>query len=307
MPRRVGWRPLIRRNALFISSLGLAGCAPPPAPTAPVPKVSFTFKPPEKCATPASAKVTFAIIQPQWKSGTPGMGGAPGIARVAALQSASVADYMRPGQLLYDELTSSMKNDFLALLNCKGFTTRGPFRTYEEMVYPDRTGSDLALVPEIDLKLATEADAAPVSTSFSQQLLAAATRRNGEPQPVTLKGRSTITGRVTLTLRESITNVSMWSKSIEVVPETFDFTSEKTYPPGYSALFSEIVVGDPGFQRQFGPRLTAFYQTALSTAWRYLDVREMELVKRQSAEPRSKASIRVPRGDTESAHFPEGA
>jgi hypothetical protein len=189
---------------------------------------------------------------------------------------------------MYEEFASSMRNDFFALLSCKGFTTRGPFATYEEMVFPDRMGSDLVLAPEIDLRLAVESE--PAAPSLAGAVLGAAlgVGRRGVSTSK-LKGTASISGRITIGVRESVTDTRMWTRSIEVPAETFEFVSSREYPSTAAMLYNEIVTGDPAFLAALGPRLVTIYGKVLTTASNYTNPQEMRLVKSQSLEPRRRA------------------
>ncbi|MHB1861340.1 MAG: hypothetical protein ACYCVL_00085 [Gemmatimonadaceae bacterium] len=276
-------RVRVRLSLVTAASLALFGCAPisQPAP-APIPKQTFSFTPPDACQTPGSVKVTFAIISPQW---------ADRPAQTPVGYQDPVAQYLTDRQALEGDFASAMKDDFMSMLTCKGFTTRGPFRSPDDMVYPDRIGSDLVLEPEIAFNIAVQTE--QVQPSFAEAL-AEAWNPNAKGT-VHLQGQATLTGRVTLSAMESVTNTRMWEKTIEVQPESFEFVADRTYPVAYAQFYSRLVTGDPGFLKEYGPRLAAIYKSALKTSWNYLDAREMAMVKQQSLEPRRKAITAVGR------------
>lgn len=78
-----------------------------------------------------SANLTIALVKPRFvdKNGTE-------------------PQYLAPP---FNDMASSMGNDFEELLTAKGFTTRGPFRSRDEMVYNDKLNSNFALEINIDL------------------------------------------------------------------------------------------------------------------------------------------------------------
>src|ERR1700674_2691004 len=111
------------RLILVFAGACLTACAP--APSAPVAPLSYSYTPPIN-AQPGSANVTLAIVQPSWA---------------------------RPQQnqnLL--EFSTHMRNDFLALVTARGYTTRGPFASWQAMLYPDKTGADLVLMPQLEIE-----------------------------------------------------------------------------------------------------------------------------------------------------------
>jgi hypothetical protein len=225
--------------------------------------------------------VAFAIVAPLW---TPGS--APTSIAV------TTATPNRAMQVLYDDFSHSMRDDFLSLATCKGFSTKGPFSTYEEMVFPDRTGTDLVLVPEINVKVSvqTSSEAASMTTG---EFIGAVFGKKG-PAPATMKGTAMISGRVTLAVKESITNTRMWTRNIDIPSESVSFVGERQYPvgtPGF--VLDAYALSDNGLLRVLGPRLQAIYQRVLTASWNNLDTREMEMVRKQSLEPRAKSGIMI--------------
>lgn len=277
---------LIVRAPLYLCfslALGAAACSTQQAaPSAPTPAVAFTWQTPGQCQAPASVPVTFAVVSPKWQT----VAGTGAILEAAAASNPQLAAAIRPKQELYEAFASAMRNDFFSLLTCKGFTTRGPFASYDEMVFPDRMASDLVLAPEIDLRLAVQSE--PAAASLGGALLSVALAGRG-PTSNKLKGQATLSGRVTVALRESVTDTRMWTRSIEVPAESFTFESENAYSAAAAPYYNEIVTGDPAFIAALGPRLAAIYAKALTAAWSYTDPQEMRLVKAQSQDPRRRA------------------
>lgn len=255
--------------------------APPPPPVA---KVSFSWTRPGTCSAPNTSPVTFAVVSPKFAN----MAGTGAMLDAAAVGNSQIAAWIKPRQDLYSEFGSAMSNDFFSLLTCKGFTTKGPFANYDEMVFPDRIGSDLVLAPEVDIRLAVQSE--PVPPSFSSALIGAAFGGgNRAPAASRLQGQATLSGRVTISIRESVTDTRMWTRSIEVPSESFPFVSSREYPPTAGMFYNEVVTGDPAFLTALAPKLAAIYTKALAAAWNYTDPQEMRLVKSQSLEPRRKA------------------
>lgn len=267
-------RPVVARLSRSVVALGglaagfAAGCVPPTPALAPVPKPRFTYTPAEPAA-PGSAKVSFALIAPEWvlpqrqQTTTTQFGETPGYS--AAVQ---------------EDLTSAMRADFLALVTARGFTVRGPFASYQEMVFPDKEGSDLVLVPQVDIAVRFE-DLKP----------------GGNPLPLlgyfAVDGTATLKGTVTLLVTESLTNERMWTKNIAIPVTRVSWTGAARFPLAASSgtalknlpeAWPALAMEDPAFQAAIGPKLEAMYRTILQTAWNYLDPREMALVRRQAAE-----------------------
>lgn len=278
----------LHRRLILMTPLALAlgGCSSAPK-IAIGPKVSFNWSAPAACETSGSIPVTFAVVSPVWQK----VGGTGTLIDAYAAQNPQWLAYVKPRKDLYDEFASSMRNDFFALLTCKGYTTKGPFASSDDMVFPDRMASDLTLAPEIDLRLAVNAD---VPEPGWGQIIGLSIMKRGASES-RLKGTASLSGRVTIAVRESVTDTRMWTRSIEVPTESFEFVTENSYPETAKPLYSEVVTGDPAFLRALAPKLSIIYQKALSTAWNYTNSQEMRIVKSQSQEPRKKAITSISR------------
>lgn len=263
-------------------AITVTACAPTPK-VAIGPKVSFNWQAPEQCITPASVPVTFAIVQPIWQK----VAGSGSMIDAAALQDPKVAAWVKPRKDLFDEFSSSMRNDFFSLMSCKGYTTKGPYASFEEIVFPDRLASDLSLVPEIDLRVVANAE--PVEASLSSMVPGLSILKRGVAG-TKLKGVGSISGRITLAIRESVTDTRMWTRSIEIPTETFEFVTQNEYPETSKVFFNEVVTGDPAFIQALAPKVAAVYKKALTTAWNFTNSQEMRLVKAQSQDPRRRAT-----------------
>lgn len=266
---------------LGLFPLVTSACGAPKPTAAPAPQASFAWVKPDSCALPGATPVTFAVISPR----TIKAEGSGSSIDNASVRNAELAAWTKPKRDLLESFNSSMRQDLFALLTCKGFTTRGPFASYDEMVFPDRTGSDLILQPEIDLTLSVRG--VPVTQSFGNALFSAALGAKS-PTSTKVKGKATIGGKITLGLRESITDTRMWTRTVAVPSESFEFVSDREYPVSAEPYFAEVLTGDAAFIRELAPRLLTVYQNVMTAAWRYSDPQEMQMVKGQSLEPRKR-------------------
>src|SRR5258706_14726377 len=87
----------------------------------------FDFRPPSR-AQAGAAGIAIAIVKPTYVGKNP--------------------EYFVPP---FNEMASSMGNDFEELLTAKGFTMRGPFGSRDEMVYNDKVNSSFVLEIGIDV------------------------------------------------------------------------------------------------------------------------------------------------------------
>lgn len=237
------------------------------------------------CVAPASMRLTLAIVAPTWQQQPAADGSKIG----ASLSSgAGVTDIQR-------RFTTALRDDFLELMTCRGLLTRGPYLSFEAMVYPDREGSNLLLEPVIESTLGfVEVTRVPRCRGFigkascGLDVVAGAT-----PTSYTVNGALQLGGRITLTLREPLSNTRMWTRSIEMPSDRVRFTGESVYSA--VAGTAADLWADRGVQSALTPALEAAYAAVLRASEGYLNPRELALVAAQAAEVRRKASISIPR------------
>lgn len=239
--------------AVLVGILILQGCTPKTATKQePAYVPIFKYSPPAT-ATPASANVTFAIVNATYSENQPWT-----------------------TQWPFTDFSKNMALDFQELISARGFTVRGPFRSYEEMAYPDKKGTDLVLQPTLDVKV-----------DESKQTL-------GEEglwdKKFYLEGDLIISGRVTFSLTESLSKERMWFKSVEIPMTTVPY---KVYKYNRNEVRPDLVIrtldySDPGLSQPLGKTLERVYKQVMETAWKYLDPGEMAIVKKQADEIKAK-------------------
>lgn len=235
--------------ALLLALVLASGCAPTSATKEEgVAAPSFSWAPPAT-ATPASAGVTFAIVG------------------AAYSETQSWA-----GQWPFTDFSKNMALDFQQLVAARGFTVKGPFATYDELAYPDKKGSDLVLQPSLDVRLSTN----NVEAKKNIKILGGET--------YSLEGDATVSGRVTLFLKESLSKEQMWVKSIELPQSTVHWEGSREYqaPP------AGVDFSDPAVTKALGKTMETYYHTVMEAAWKYLDPEEMRGVKKQADEIKAK-------------------
>ena len=231
---------------------------------------------------------------------TPKTDAASGSADVTfAVVGSQLAKPVQPGQMqlpsqtpvkLFADFASTMTKDFMEVLGAQGFGVRGPFNTYDDMIFPDKEGSDLILAAEVLFEPDTS------GTFF-------------KAQPI-LRGMQSIEGvvivncNIELVVSESLTNEKMWSKTIDIKPLTIQVKSHKNYlladlPAIYmkkGKVFQstggvpiEVLLElESKFHNDLGHALQKQYKEILGKIYTYLDPREMTVVKKQSLEIRKK-------------------
>jgi hypothetical protein len=227
---------------LCCSLILMVGCGP----TVPVKEEArvlptFHFEPPSK-APVDSGSVAFAVVNPQfpdsWK--------------------AFLTVYP------FDKFSKNMATDFEAIVSARGFRMRGPFRTYDELTFPDKSQSDLILTPKIEIDLEGVGQ-----TTSGKDIFGTISYQ--------WKGTVNLGGRITLNLNESLSNERMWTKSIELPSRSMPYVSKK-----YQQPITWGGIPEPELSNLIAGALQDYYTLTMDKVWTYLDPKEMALVKEQA-------------------------
>jgi hypothetical protein len=209
---------------------------------------TFKYSPPTTSA-PASANVTFAIVNATYSENQPWTSQSP-----------------------FNDFSRNMALDFQELLAARGFTVKGPFSSYDELAYPDKKGSDLVLQPSLEVKL----DESNMKVHEQVNLLG--------PNTFYYEGSIVISGRVTLSLMEPLSKERMWFKSVEI-PRTVVACKSAYATVQYPVA---VNYSDKGIATSLGKSMEAVYKKVMEAAWKYLDPGEMAIVKKQADEIKAK-------------------
>ena len=260
--------------AVFCSII-LTGCFKPAQP--PRAMIAFDYTPQNE-ESAGSADVTFAVVGAQLL--TPNQ---PGMMQLV---------HQTPVPL-FDDFIDNMTKDFMELLSALGYGVRGPFQSYDDMIHPEKEGSDLILTAEVDLKLDGSGVEYRIQGGYKYE--------NSPLRPV---GPVKIQSHVKLIVYESLTNTKMWVKNIAIEPVTVQLTSHNLYSRSelarYAAQYgvvgqhesripvTEYLQHENKFYSDVGHALQNRYTDILKGIYDYLDPREMKMVKNQSLELRKK-------------------
>ena len=255
--------------------LTMVGCATRP-PEYPREAIVFDYTPASQAA-PGSADVTFAVVGTRL--------GAPAPQGMMQLPSQVQAPF-------FVDFATTMTKDFMEVLGAHGYGVRGPFKTYDEMVHPDKEGSNLILTAEV--VFTTDTSSAQVERVFHV----------GYEEVYAIRGPVTVNYDVNLVIHESLTNERMWQKSITIEPFTVQLKSYYGYTlqdlaersAKYGKVFQmtggvpiEVLLEKENkFHADLGYALKAQYNEILGKIYDYLDPREMAIVKNQAAELRKR-------------------
>lgn len=233
------------RRIVAAGLLLFVGCATT-KPAQQVYQPAFQFTPPATAA-PGSAGVAFAVINARFSK-----------------------DEGWTKEQPFVTFSRNLSADFQEILNARGYTVRGPFGSADEMTFPDKKGSDLALQPTLELTVAS------VSRGVEEKVNLLSANSYIATFDVT------VDGRVTLAVTEPLSGERMWFKSV-VVPST---TVQYAVPVASQTPAGVAI--DLSTNPDLGRALDQAYLNIMDAAWKYLDPGEMALVKKQGDEIRAK-------------------
>ena len=247
---------------LFVFGLFLYSCSSPKStvktPTAPTVQrvpAKFDFTPPSRSQM-ASTDITIAIVKPTYIDKN--------------------AEYFVPP---FDEMATSMGNDFEELLTAKGFTVRGPFGSRDEMTYNDKINSSFVLEISIDLQPHYNRSKTTIThkPSFSELLV-----DKNAPTTYTYKisGEVTFAGNLVINARAPRYGELIWKKNIALQASSFNYNGILTWN-GIPSMAEELNQ-DNQVYNTVSTELEKYYLKALALAWQQIDPEEMKTVADQA-------------------------
>lgn len=222
-----------------IATLACAHPVPPPEQE----EASFSFDSPESTA---GRGISIAIIQPARSDRLKESIGSGTEFDLGVRMRSAI------GRSTYEYFTAS------------GFTVSGPYKSVDDMTFPEKKQADLVLTVEYDL--------VPSAPSASTEPAAGGRTR------YSARGNCTMAGGVSFVLWEPLSKQRMWSKTAEVEAQRVDCSQETYDADTYNITLSNSLTGvyEEGFQE------------LMETMVRYFDPEEVKLVKQQSLELRER-------------------
>lgn len=210
---------------------------------------TFDFTPPTTTQVDTNS-VVFAVVNPQfpdeWK------------------------EYRKEAPYPFNKFSKNMAKDFDEILSARGFRVRGTFRNYDELTYPDKSESDLILMPIMEIEVVPMGQATSGKDIF------------GTPK-YGWKGEIRLGGRITIKINESLSNEKMWTKSIELDAVSFNYEVKSLKSPVSRPSFS-----DAKLYNILAEHLQNYYTQTMDKIWVYLDPNEMAMVRKQALELKAK-------------------
>lgn len=192
------------------------------------------------------------------------------------LVNPSYADgFAQSGVQPYATFAESMGSDFEEVLIALGYTVFGPYKSYDEVVFSEKEVADLILLADIDLTQ-TSTLQQQQKLSLGSILIATGAPRDAQ---FDVSGQMAISGKLTLKAQEPQSSESMWTKSLEIAPQSFDVSSTSAWTA--SDIASGNFLADPGVFNPTYDALSATYADVLRKSNTYLDPRELRQLRPQ--------------------------
>ena len=209
--------------------------------------VTFDFTPPE-VAPAKSSDIAFVLMKPSY---------AP--------------SFQDGHEQLFQNFIKSMAADFEEMIIARGFTLRGPYDTYDEIVYGDKAATDLILMVEVDIQF-----------SSGQDLIKRHFNALTKSYSYSADGYLGLSGKINLTASETLSQEKLWAKSIPMPPKNVYVKSEHKYTGQH------IPIEDTGLYNPVSEALEEYYKKAIKTAWNHLHPVELAALKPQIKQLRDK-------------------
>ena len=203
----------------------------------------FDFAPPSR-EKANSTGITIALIRPHFVKDNP--------------------EYLVPP---FNEMASSMSNDFEELLSAKGFNIRGPFGSRDEMVYNDKKNSNIAfeinidLIPQVRRKNSTVTNYAALVDKTAHDYSK-------------MSGEITLAGNLVMTVTAPQYGEKIWKKNIALQSTTFNYQGSMVWVTEPS--LADELQQDNAVYNTISREIENIYNQALQLAWQQIDSEEMK-------------------------------
>lgn len=269
-------------NPLVVLSLiGLSGCIAfaqpkPEAPPATAYQPDFSFR---AAHVDKKLGVTVGVISPQFTAG-------------ASLYQQAYRD-----DEVVKAMLSGMSATFNEVLIAKGFNTKGPFVSLNDMTFPEKKGSDLLLYPEFDFQVqvkidntrsaAVEEDTGGGATGLAGLLKVVskkpASNQAAPARPSVCDAVLTVTGNMLFVAQEPLSGERMWIKRLDISKGKQRFSGQRGL----------VCSGDgadwtPEIKNAWAKAHEIIYQESMKSFDNYINGEEFQMLKHQSQEVRAK-------------------
>lgn len=237
----------------FFAITFLFGCLPAKQ-VAPVTQQTFTFDYVPKTTTKSgSASMVLAFIKPNYAN-----------------------DFTAGGTELFKRFKDALASDIEELIIGKGFSIKGPYAEFDEMVFDDKKRTDVA----IRIEIAPQFTAVEGGWNEHLSLLGA------NYTTYSYAGKASLVGKINITGIEPLTNEKIWSKSVSIPNiENIDIRTSTRYS---RRLEGTEIFRDPGIYNAMGKALQDQYTGIMDKISAHFSAEEFNSLKLQIKELKSK-------------------
>ena len=166
-----------------------------------------------------------------------------------------------------NEFVSAFNKNFYDMMINKGISTLGPFKSIDEMTFPEKKNSDLVVSPEINFIVSTK--------KISSQ---------SKFNSVVYTYNISISGTLDINILEPLSKERMWLKKIDLKnlqkTITFELKGSQNTNENLNIYIDNTYV----------ELLTNFFNSSFPTISKYFNAEELLVLKKQSQELREKKS-----------------
>ena len=243
----------MRKHAFLLILVFLSSCFTQKQATI-VTKETFTFDySPKMTATPGSAGMVLAFMKPYY-----------------------ALDFTASSGELFQNFQSSLGNDIEEQIIAKGFSMKGPFQSYDELVFDDKKSTDMVIQIEISPKYTAAEGYWSSHLAFTGRAYTT----------YSYSGKVSIVGKINLSGIEPLTNEKIWAKSVSIPNiENIPISTSQNYA---RILNDYELIQDPGVYNALGKALRAQYAGIMEKIAAHFNVEEFNSLKPQIKELKAK-------------------
>lgn len=210
---------------------------------------------------------------------------------LALLTPKYAEDFIYKGVSPFSEFAKSMEKDFEEVLYERQYTFIGPFKEYDDMVFSEKSKTDLLLEVEIDISWKENIQSSPINIKqYANEFWSCGAVRKvvaGIATKYSFEGKAGIGADINIKASEIMTREKVWVKKISIDPQYITVKSGKLYNDNIKP--DDIWTKDPGFYNPMVTFLEEYYKVIMGKAWNYLDPNELKLLKPQIEKIREKS------------------
>lgn len=231
----------------------------------------------KSASTAVSSKQTFSYDYKTTTSTKPGSAST----LMSLMRPKYAVNFAYQGNELFENFRKFMANDVEELLIDKGFRLKGPFQSFDEMVFNDKKDADVAIEIEIE----------PIFTAAQggwTQKISTLDRLTQDYSGIWYQYHGTVSliGKINIVGKEPLSGEKLWVKSVEI-PSIQNITITTTSKL-QSKEVDDAFFNDPSVYNALGSALQQQYKGIMQKMDAHFDPQEFASLKPQIKELKAK-------------------